>query len=173
MFLSAAAIERAMADRRITITPFDPARLGAASYTFGVGDEVFEVAPERTDTGYTFAPRPAPLQNGAWLLAPGRLYLAATQERMGSAHFAMRLVGRPGLGHIGLFLQVSADLGHQGALHAWTLEIVATNPTRLHPGQLIGQIGFCRTAGPARPYEGDFGASDRPMMSSLHGRRAL
>jgi dCTP deaminase len=172
MFLSRAAIARAVEAGEITIDPFDPARLTGASYVFGVGDEMIEVAPSRAGDGFDFAPRPAPIEGGAWRLLPGRLYLAATDCRIGSDRYAKRLVGRPSLGLPGLFLQVSADLGHQGARHAWTLEIVATRPTRLAPFQPIGQVGFCRTLGKAAPYAGKFAATDRPLMSPLHALSA-
>jgi len=169
VFLSKTAIARAVDAGAVTIDPFDPAYLTGASYVFGVGAEMVEVDATETDGGgYRFAPRPVALTHGAWSLEPGRLYLAATAERIGSQRYAMRLVGRPALGHVGLFLQISADLGHQGAEHAWTLEIVATRPTRLAPGQRIGQVAFCRALGAVAPYRGAFAATDRPTMSPLH-----
>ena len=172
MFLSRSAIARAVASGEITIDPFDPARLTGASYVFGVGDEMLEVAPTPAGAGFAFASSPVALEGGSWMLLPGRLYLAATDCRIGSDLFAKRLVGRPSLGLLGLFLQVSADLGHQGARHAWTLEIVATRPTRLAPFQPIGQVGFCRPFGEAAQYVGKFAATDRPLMSPLHAPAA-
>lgn len=172
MFLSRSAIARAVAAGAITIDPFDPARLTGASYVFGVADEMIEVRPEPDGRAVAFRPHPVPLEDGAWRLLPGRLYLAATDARIGSDRYAKRLVGRPALGHLGLFLQVSADLGHQGARHAWTLEIVATRPTKLSPFQLIGQVGFCRPLGAAAPYVGAFAATDRPKMSPFHAAGA-
>ncbi|MBU6372655.1 MAG: deoxycytidine deaminase [Alphaproteobacteria bacterium] len=171
MFLSRSAIERAVASGAVTIDPFDPTRFTGASYVFGVGDEMLEVAPQADGAGFTFSPRAVLLEDGAWSLQPGRLYLAATDARIGSNAYAMRLVGRPALGHTGLFLQISADLGHQGACHAWTLEIIATRPTRLAPFQKIGQVAFCRTLGAPAPYAGAFAATDRPAMSPLHAPR--
>lgn len=172
MFLSRSAIVRAMDAGDVTIDPFDAARLTGASYVFGVGDEMLEVVATPEAAGYAFSPRAVPLEDGAWSLEPGRLYLAATDARIGSDAYAMRLVGRPALGHAGLFLQISADLGHQGACHAWTLEIIATRPTRLAPFQPIGQVAFCRTLGAPAPYAGAFAATDRPKMSPLHARPA-
>lgn len=168
MFLSKSAIARAVASGAVTIDPFDPERLTGASYVFGVGDEMLEVVATPDGGGYGFLSRPVALEDGAWPLLPGRLYLAATDARIGSDAYAMRLVGRPAIGHAGLFLQISADLGHQGARHAWTLEIIATRPTRLAPFQRIGQVAFCRTLGAPAPYAGAFAATDRPKMSPLH-----
>ena len=168
MFLSKSAIACAVETGAVTIDPFDPTRLTGASYVFGVGLDMLEVEAAPDGEGFSFASRAVELTDGAWTLEPGRLYLAATDCRIGSDRFAMRLVGRPALGHVGLFLQISADLGHQGARHAWTLEIVATRPTRLAPHQPIGQVAFCRALGEAAPYAGAFAATDRPLMSPLH-----
>lgn len=172
MFLSAHAIARAVEQGRITISPFDPTRLSGASYTFGVGDDLLRVDPTPVGGEVHFKPHRMPLVEGAWRLEPGALYLAATAEVVGSDEFAMRLIGRPSLGHVGLFLQVSADLGHQGARHAWTLEIVATNTTLLRPGDPIGQVAFCVSDGAISPYKGVFGATSEPLMSTLHTRPA-
>ena len=133
MFLSKSAIACAVETGAVTIDPFDPTRLTGASYVFGVGLDMLEVEAAPDGEGFSYASRAVELTDGAWTLEPGRLDLAATDCRIGSDRYAMRLVGRPALGHIGLFLQISADLGHQGARHAWTLEIVATRPTRLAP----------------------------------------
>lgn len=54
----------------------------------------------------------------------------------------MSLIGRSSTGRLGLFLQVSADLGHTGAEHKWTLELVAAKPIKIYPNMIIGQISF-------------------------------
>jgi hypothetical protein len=44
-------------------------------------------------------------------------------EELGSRKYAMSLIGRSSIGRLGLFLQVSANLGHTGSSHCWTLEL--------------------------------------------------
>jgi hypothetical protein len=44
-------------------------------------------------------------------LEPGRVYLGSTVEQMGSESLAMSLLGRSSVGRLGLFLNISADLG--------------------------------------------------------------
>jgi dCTP deaminase len=168
LILSASAISAAVAQGRITIAPFNPARLNATSYTYAVADELFEVTATPEGQGFTYDWRPVPLQNGRWRLKPATLYLATTQERIGSGAFVSRLTGRPQLGLPGLCVQVTADLGHQGAIHRWTLEFVAAVATWLEPGQPVGQVSFWRTLGASRPYRGVFGQSDHPVRSRLH-----
>jgi dCTP deaminase len=169
LILTRSAIEAAVADGSVLIEPFAPERLNANSYTFAIADALFEVTADKTDAGYDYGWRPVPLgADGAWLLQPARLYLATTQERLGSTHFVSRLSGRPVLGLSGLCVQVTADLGHQGARHRWTLELVAAVETKLRPGQPVGQISFWRADGEATPYRGVFGHSDHPVRSRLH-----
>ena len=169
MILAKRAIEAAVADGAIVIEPFAPARLNANSYTFAIADEVYEVTAEKSGAGFSYGWRDIGLDpGGAWLLKPGRLYLATTLERLGSADYVSRLSGRPALGLHGLCVQVTADLGHQGARHRWTLELVAAVETRLRPGQPVGQISFWRPDGAANPYQGVFGQSDHPVRSRLH-----
>jgi dCTP deaminase len=169
LILTRSAIAAAAADGGVLIEPFAPERLNANSYTFAIADALFEVTAEKQASGFAYGWRPVPLDaDGAWLLLPGRLYLATTLERLGSALFVSRLSGRPALGLHGLCVQVTADLGHQGAQHRWTLELVAAVETRLRPGQPVGQISFWRADGQATPYRGVFGHSDHPVRSRLH-----
>lgn len=171
MILGRSAIETLVRSGRIVIDPFDPSRLNPASYTFAISDELFEVVWDETDEGHAYDWRPVGLDDGAWLLAPGKLYLATTVERMGSDEFAARLTGRPELGAPGLFVQVTADLGHQGAKHRWTLELATIAPMRLAPFQPVGQASFWKTSGAVSMYRGAFGFSDRPLRSTLHTGR--
>lgn len=176
MILSARAIAAAVEAETIVIEPFAPARLNPNSYTFAVADALYEVTAEPRGDGFAsdwaYDWRPVPLEHGFWVLQPRVLYLATTMERLGSATYVSRLTGRPQLGLPGLCVQVTADLGHQGAMHKWTLEFVASTPTRLAPFQPVGQISFWRPHGAARPYTGVFGASDVPLRSTLHQEAA-
>lgn len=169
MILTKGAIEEAVAAGEILIEPYESARLNANSYTFAIADEVFDVTAEPSSGEYRYGWRAVDLNaDGAWLLLPGRLYLATTLERLGSTTFVSRLSGRPALGLHGLCVQVTADLGHQGARHRWTLELVAAVETFLRPGQPVGQISFWRAEGTPSPYQGVFGQSDHPVRSRLH-----
>jgi dCTP deaminase len=170
LFLAGSAIAREVGAGRILLEPFAPERLNATSYTFAVGAELFEVVWSAETDGIAFDRVRVPLTDGAWLLEPRKLYLATTAERIGSDDFAMRLTGRPALGLAGLFVQVTADLGHQGAKHRWTLEFVPVAPTRLAPLQPVGQVAFVQPTGEPSLYRGAF-AIDTPLGSTLHQGR--
>lgn len=51
------------------------------------------------------------------------------------------------MGRLGLFLQISANLGHQTIFHNWTLEIRSCIPLRVFPHQVIGQVSFWQPFG--------------------------
>jgi dCTP deaminase len=82
-----------------------------------------------------------------YVLQPGRLYLGHTYERIGSTHFVPSLIGRSSLGRLGLFLQITADLGHLGTYHKWTLEMTVVQPLRIYPKMRIGQVSFWEPQG--------------------------
>lgn len=63
----------------------------------------------------------------------------------------MSLIGRSSVGRLGLFLQVSADLGHTTSQHQWTLELVAAKPIILYPNMKIGQVTFWNNCGVLKP----------------------
>ena len=59
----------------------------------------------------------------------------------------MSLIGRSSIGRLGLFLQVSANLGHVTSCHKWTLELFPCKNIRIYPRMKIGQISFWSTLG--------------------------
>ena len=62
-------------------------------------------------------------------------------------HFVPSLIGKSSLGRLGLFLQITADLGNLGAIHKWTLELKAVQPVKIYPLMRIGQVTFWDTQG--------------------------
>jgi dCTP deaminase len=107
------------------------------------------------------------LPEDGFLLDPHRVYLGHTFEVLGSSVYAMSLIGRSSTGRLGLFLQVSADLGHTGSVHRWTLEIVAVKPIVLYPGMSIGQISFWQNYGDVTPYLSGYSDYSLPQISRL------
>ena len=69
------------------------------------------------------------------------------------------------MGRYGLFLQVSANLGHTTSEHQWTLEIVAVQPIRVYSGMIIGQVSFWCNFGTIIKYDGQYGQLNNPQES--------
>ncbi|MDE0065757.1 MAG: hypothetical protein OXN44_02675 [Acidimicrobiaceae bacterium] len=133
MILTGSAIARAVADRSIVIDPYEPVNLNPNSYNYRLGPELYE-ARQCADGSVEHVP--VEVENGRVLLRGRQLYLGHTLERIGSDYFVTSLIGRSSIGRLGLFVQLSADLGHQGAVHRWTLELfpaielVSAQPSR-------------------------------------------
>ncbi|MDT0268653.1 deoxycytidine deaminase [Streptomyces sp. DSM 44915] len=167
MILTGAAITRAVAAGDIVIDPFATERVNPNSYNYRLGHEIHEVVMEGEGQPEASHVRLAP-DGGRYLLRKGRFYLGHTLERIGSAHYVTSLIGRSSIGRLGLFVQLSANLGHQGAVHRWTLELLPALDIYVYPGQVIGQVSFWNIQGAPAPYAGWYGRHDRPMPSKLH-----
>ena len=82
-----------------------------------------------------------------YILELDNFYLANTYEKIGSSKYAMSLIGRSSLGRLGMFLQVSANLGHTGSSHHWTLEIVPCMNIKVYYKMIVGQVSFWTNEG--------------------------
>ncbi|MFI1204847.1 dCTP deaminase domain-containing protein [Streptomyces sp. NPDC020883] len=157
MILTGAEIARQRRRGAITIEPFDPEHVNPQSYNYCLGPTLRVHRTQRADThtGHDLEEFVIPPEGA--VLQPHTVYLGTTREVLGSTEHAMRLIGRSSLGRLGLFLQYSADLGHRGSCHKWTLELEATQPIRVYAGMRIGQVTFWNTAGAPLEYVGTFG----------------
>lgn len=104
-----------------------------------------------------------------YVLNPHKVYLANTYEEIGSDYFVTSLIGRSSLGRLGLFLQITADLGNIGAKHKWTLEIKCVQPIRIYPQMVIGQVTFWQPEGEcAQMYQGKYAQYSSAHSSEIH-----
>jgi len=145
MILTGKEIQKELQLKRITIYPFNTEQLNPNSYNYRISDYIAipEFDKKTNQTTYTTITIP---QDG-YILEPGCTYLSHTYEKLGSNKYAMSLIGRSSLGRLGLFLQVSADLGHTCSVHNWTLEIVSCKRFIIYPRMVIGQISFWENYG--------------------------
>lgn len=167
MILTGSAISEAVRSGEIVIDPFDDARVNPNSYNYRLGPEIYRVRSGGEDGDGPQQERMEPT-DGRFLLRKGRFYLGHTLERIGSTRYVTSLIGRSSVGRLGLFVQLSADLGHCGAVHRWTLELLPALDIYVYPGQIIGQVSFWSITGDVLPYQGWYGRHDRPMPSKLH-----
>ncbi|MFD8718527.1 deoxycytidine deaminase [Streptomyces sp. NPDC059629] len=165
MILTGPRIEQEREAGRIVVEPFSPDAVNPNSYNYRLGSTV---KCYDADTGSFVA---FELPEDGHVLTPHRMYLGHTAEVIGSDTYAMSLIGRSSMGRLGLFLQVSANLGHTTSCHRWTLEMVATRPLRIYPGMLIGQVSFWCNTGSLRPTTAFYARFDEPQESTLGGLR--
>ncbi len=160
MILTGHAIRDAVDRGDIRIEPFDEASLGPNSYDYRLQPELVVLEP-----GETGEPPRVAIGDGGFTLEPGRLYLGATEELIGSERYAMTLLGRSSLGRLGLYLNITADLGHIGALSNWTLELKVVQPLVVYPRMRIGQVAFWTASGTPAAYTGRYLGDRRPVTS--------
>lgn len=158
MILTGSEIKKYLRRGDIVISPFNEEQLNPNSYNYRLGD----VLTYKEDTGEY---KTIKLPEEGFILYPNRVYLGHTFEVLGSKKCAMSLIGRSSTGRLGLFLQVSADLGHTGAKHKWTLELVAAKPIKIYPNMIIGQISFWENYGEATLYEEGYSSYSEPQIS--------
>ncbi|MFK0113111.1 dCTP deaminase domain-containing protein [Streptomyces sp. NPDC091217] len=170
MILTGPAIAAAVAAGEITIDPFDPARLSPNAYDWRLGDTL-RVCDGDLDAAAPTAFTEQTIPAAGLVLRPGLLYLGVTHERTGSETFAQMLNGDRTIGSLGIWVHVSAPLGHQGHAIRWTLEIRAARPVRVYPGMTFGKLVFLAAFGTPASYQqqiAKYAATDGIDISRLY-----
>ncbi len=144
MILTGPKIREEYQKGTITIDPYDPSMINPNSLDYRLGPDLKKFTHHDGNKAHF---KDIPFGPEGVVLEPHEMYLGHTLEVIGSKEHAMSLIGRASMGYLGLFLQVSADLGHTTSSHQWTLEIVATKPIRLYPNMKIGQVSFWKNFG--------------------------
>jgi len=146
MILTKQEILRQVSKRNITISPFDTNLLNPNSYNYRLDCELLEFDIP-LDCKKKSMPKKITLTDDGYILQPNKLYLANTYESIGSTKFVTQLIGRSSVGRLGLFLQITAPLGHVGTNHNWTLELKVVQPVKIYPLMKIGQVTFWKIKG--------------------------
>ncbi|MEA1885187.1 MAG: deoxycytidine deaminase [Thermotogota bacterium] len=162
MILTGSKIKEEINAGNIVITPFSENQVNPNSYNYRLGS-IIKVFNGFDGKKALF--REVNILKDGYILEPRKMYLATTKEVIGSSKYAMSLIGRSSMGRYGLFLQVSANLGHTTSEHKWTLEIVVAIPIKLYPGMIIGQVSFWKNFGTVRKYDGRYGHLNHPQES--------
>jgi dCTP deaminase len=139
MILTGPAIRSAVKNGDVVIEPFDEKDVNPNSYNYHLADSLLLLGNRGKPLRNVF------LSAEGYVLTPGMVYLGATVERIGSERHVTLLLGRSSVGRLGIFLNVTADLGHLGSSSHWTLEITVVQPVRIYPKMKIGQVSFWQT----------------------------
>lgn len=152
MILTGRAIAEAIQQGEIVIDPFDLRRISPNAYDWRLGDRIrrcdgtLDAAAATRFTEYEIPPE-------GMLLQPRQLYLGLTHERTCSERYAQMINGNRTIGGLGIWVHVSAPLGHVGHAIRWTLEIRVARPVRVYPHMTFGKIIFLATRGPLASYQ--------------------
>lgn len=158
MILTGPAIKSAVRRGHVSVEPFDPSNLNPNSYNYHLAETLLVPSPN----GERW--RKVTLSTNGYVLYPGKVYLGSTLERIGSDRYVTLLLGRSSVGRLGIFLNVTADLGHLGSCSHWTLELTVVQPVRIYSRMKIGQVSFWVTDDSSQHrYNGRYHRDSQPV----------
>lgn len=169
MILTGSEIIKQVRRGRIIIDPFDDNLVNPNSYNYRLGDTLKIINDPIIDSKKDSSFGTIKISKDGYTLVPGVLYLGHTFETIGSDKYVTSLIGRSSVGRLGMFLQITADLGQLGSAHKWTLEIRVTQPLRVYPGVRIGQVSFWQPYGTKdRLYKAGYTEYNLPHGSEIN-----
>ena len=158
MILTGPEIIKQHEARQVIIDPFSTEQITPNSYDFRLGGEIRKYAVPVLDARQDMATEVVPWtktendDGDSMVLHPGTIYLAHSEEVMGSSHFAPMIKGKSSIARLGLFVHIAAGLIDPGFVGQWTLTLYAVQPVRVYRGMLIGQATFWTLDGTAAAY---------------------
>lgn len=152
MILTGQAIVSAVGRGDIVIEPFQPGRVSPNAYDWRLGEHL-RVCDTDLDAARPTAFTEVTIPPEGLVLHPGKLYLGVTFERTHSERYAQMINGDRSLGALGIWVHVSAPLGHMGHAIQWTLEIRVARPVRVYPCMTFGKIIFISGFGQQASYQ--------------------
>jgi len=171
MILTGKEIKKQVKNGNIVIKPFDEECIKPNSYVYHLGDTLVEVL-DVGDKKRKPKTRKIKIPQKGYVLEPKRLYLGTTVETIGSKEYVTSLIGRNRIAKLGMFLQITADLGQLGKEHRWTLEITVVQNLRIYPNMEIGQVTFWDTKGEKNIGDVEFYATkNEPFPSQLYNQK--
>lgn len=168
MILTGSEIEKQIELDNIYISPFSKSQVNPNSYNYRLHPMLLEILDPVIDPASETESKELEIPEGGFLLLPRRLYLGCTLEEIGSTEYVPVLIGRSSLGRLGLFLQITADLGQLGTCQSWTLELKVVQPLVVYPKMVIGQVCFWKVEGnPDSLYNGKYSRDLKPRCSQI------
>lgn len=167
--LSGNEIRQRMSKGDIIIDPFDDSQLGPNSYNLRLHPRMLVYTEAVLDPKANNRTREIIIPTGGYILRPGSVYIASTEEWTETQNLVPMLVGRSSVGRLGLGVHVTAGFGDVGFKGRWTLEMVATEPVRIYPHMKICQIYYQTVAGEIlEEYNGKYVGQQAATPSRLY-----
>ncbi len=173
MILTGDEITRECQQGRIVIDPFDSSCVNPNSYNFKLSSVLRVYDDEVIDTRTPNRSSTIEIPPAGYVLEAGRLYLGASIERMGSAHYAPTYAARSSVARLGLFINLSAPLGDIGFIGCWTIQLFPIHKIRVYAGMKIGQMMFWQPKGRIHLYDGKYQNASGPRASEIYKDEVL
>jgi dCTP deaminase len=152
MILTGPRILKEMEAGTIRVDPFDQAWLGPNGIDWHLDPELIALdgsldakGPPSSSSRHTIGPE-------GFVLQPDVFYLGLTMQAIAADQHVQWLWGDRRAASLGIWVHVSAPLGHTGSKIRWTLEIKVVRPVRVYPGMKLGKVCFIENAGPIARY---------------------
>lgn len=168
MILTGERIVEEVKNGRLIIDPFNISQVNPNSYDFRLGDEILTYRNHILDSKKNNPVVKTKILKSGLIIQPYKLYLACTEEIMGSNYFVPVIRGRSSTGRLGLFIHITAGLIDIGSINKWTLMFHSVQPVKIYPGMLIGQVTFWTVEGKIYLYKGKYQGSTKPEPSQSY-----
>ena len=150
MILSDTKIRDEIRKGRIVIRPYRPSSLGTNSYDVHLGPYLAVYRDPALDARVLNPVKEFRIPSSGYVLVPGQLYLAVTEEYTETHGFVPFLEGKSSLGRLGIDIHATAGKGDEGFSNYWTLEMSVKLPVRVYAGMPVGQLIYFEISGPVR-----------------------
>ncbi len=183
MFLTRKAIQEAVENGEITISPFCPENLSPNSIDVTLNKNllVYTLENGELDMKRENPTRHLEIPEEGLVLQPGTLYIGMTNESAISNRYIPMFEGRSSIGRLGINTHITAGFGDIGwgfekdaegkticNYPTWTLEIAVVHPVRVYPNVRIGQVYFVEPKGEIEWYSGKYGKQRMPQASCAY-----
>lgn len=147
MILSDTKILEHIESGDIVIEPFDRKLLGGNSYDVHLSKHIATYIDGELDAKKHNKVKHFEISDEGFLLEPGQLYLASTEEYTETHKHVPFLEGKSSTGRLGIDIHATAGKGDVGFCNFWTMEISVTKPVRVYASMPIGQLIYYAVEG--------------------------
>ncbi len=140
----------------IVINPFNENQLNPNSYNITLNNEMLVYDCDVLDMKKHNPTKKIVIPPEGYVLMPGILYLARTNEYTETRDLVPCIDGRSSIGRLGICIHVTAGFGDVGFKGTWTLEITVVHPVRVYPDVQIGQLHWEQVQGEQTQYCGKY-----------------
>jgi dCTP deaminase len=159
--------------KNIVIEPYNEEHVGPNSYDVTLSDilKTYDLVSGKSCLDSKKANKTIThmIPEKGYTLLPGKLYLGATVERVGSDCYVPMYEGRSSMARLGIQSHISAGFGDIGFKSHWTLEITVVHPVKIYPFMRIGQVYFHKVSkANVQLYDGKYVDQKGPQESKSY-----
>lgn len=154
--LSGEEIIRQMELGSIVIKPFCKEDIGPNSYYLHITDELVVYDEDVLECKKENKTRKITIPKEGYVLRPGELYLARSNEYTETIHFVPIMNGRLSLASLGISVHNTASFGDNGFKGTWTIQMSSIKPVRIYPFMKVCQLCYFPVIGDETMYNGKY-----------------